>query len=94
MKRAEDVSGAIDENQLFAFRSHQSKLSDTVLKAKASRSSPCHPDEASNASGRNWLLASGQLRASEAGTGFEIAQRSFAEVRHGSVLTVSRGVFN
>jgi hypothetical protein len=37
----------------------------------------CHPDEASNASGRTWLLASGQLRASEAGTGFEIAQRSF-----------------
>jgi len=29
--------------------------------------------ETSNASGRKWLLASGQLRASEAGTGFEIA---------------------
>ena len=37
MKRAEDVSGAVDQNQLFAFRGHQSKLSDTVLKAKASR---------------------------------------------------------
>jgi hypothetical protein len=36
----------------------------------------CHPDVASDASGRNWLLASGQLRASEAGTGFEIAKRS------------------
>ncbi|MFZ2060033.1 MAG: hypothetical protein WAU82_03405, partial [Candidatus Binatus sp.] len=36
----------------------------------------CHPDVASNASGRTWLLASGQLRASEAGTGSEIAQRS------------------
>ena len=30
----------------------------------------CHPDAASNASGRTWLLASGQLRASEAGSGF------------------------
>jgi hypothetical protein len=40
----------------------------------------CHPDKASNASGRKWLLASGQLRDSEAGSGFEIAQRSFAEV--------------
>jgi len=37
----------------------------------------CHPDEASNASSRKDL---GQLRASEAGSGFEIAQRSFADV--------------
>jgi hypothetical protein len=29
-----------------------------------------HPDEASNASGRNWLLASGQRRMSAAGSGF------------------------
>jgi hypothetical protein len=29
----------------------------------------CHPDEASNASGRKRLLAYGQLRASEADTG-------------------------
>jgi hypothetical protein len=36
-----------------------------------------HPDRASIASGRRWLLASGQLRASEAGTGFKIAPRSF-----------------
>jgi hypothetical protein len=35
----------------------------------------CHPDEASNVSGWKDL---GQLRDSEAGTGFEIAQRSFA----------------
>jgi hypothetical protein len=36
------------------------------------------PDEASIASGRTWLPASGQLRASEAGSGFlKIAQRSF-----------------
>ena len=35
MKRAEDVSGAVDENQLLAICGHQSKLSDTVLKAKA-----------------------------------------------------------
>jgi len=33
----------------------------------------CHPDKASNASGRKDL---GQLRASEAGSGSEIAQRS------------------
>jgi hypothetical protein len=33
----------------------------------------CHPDEASIASGRKDL---GQLRASEAGSGFEIAKRS------------------
>ena len=33
----------------------------------------CHPDEASDASGRKDF---GQLRASEAGTGFEIAKRS------------------
>jgi hypothetical protein len=33
----------------------------------------CHPDEASIASGRKDL---GQLRASEAGSGFSIAQRS------------------
>jgi hypothetical protein len=38
-------------------------------------------DAASIASGRNWLLASGQLRASEAGSGFGIAQRSFADGR-------------
>jgi hypothetical protein len=37
---------------------------------------PRHPDEASNASGRKDL---GQLRASEAGSGFEIAERTFAE---------------
>jgi hypothetical protein len=37
----------------------------------------CHPEEASNASGRKDL---GQLRASEAGTGFEIAQRSLVDV--------------
>jgi hypothetical protein len=36
-------------------------------------------DEASNASGRTWLLASGQLRVSEAGSGLEIAKRSFAD---------------
>ncbi len=30
----------------------------------------CHPDEASNASGRTWLLASGQRRVSGAGSGF------------------------
>jgi hypothetical protein len=41
--------------------------------------SVCHPDKASSASGRNWLLASGQLRASEAGSGSEIAQRSFSD---------------
>jgi hypothetical protein len=35
----------------------------------------CHPDEASNASDRKDL---GQLRDSEAGSGFEIAQRSLA----------------
>src|ERR1700685_1398935 len=35
----------------------------------ATRTRVCHPDEASIASGRRWLLASGQLRASEAGTG-------------------------
>jgi hypothetical protein len=35
-----------------------------------------HPDEASNASGRKDL---GQLRASEAGSVSEIAQRSFAD---------------
>src|ERR1700691_6813085 len=35
-----------------------------------------HPDEASIASGRKDL---GQLRASEAGSGFEIAQRTFAD---------------
>jgi hypothetical protein len=35
--------------------------------------------EASNASGRKWLLVSGQLRANEAGTGSEIAKRSFAD---------------
>jgi hypothetical protein len=29
-----------------------------------------NPDDLSNASGRKWLLASGQLRASEAGSGF------------------------
>jgi hypothetical protein len=33
----------------------------------------CHPEEASNASGRKDL---GQLRVSKAGSGFEIAQRS------------------
>jgi hypothetical protein len=33
----------------------------------------CHPEEASDASGRKDL---GQLRVSEAGTGFEIAKRS------------------
>ncbi|HMD03660.1 MAG TPA: hypothetical protein VKG68_00195 [Candidatus Binatus sp.] len=39
-----------------------------------SNASPlCHPDEASNASGWKDL---GQLRVSEAGSGFEIAQRS------------------
>jgi hypothetical protein len=37
MKRAEDVSGAVNQNELFAFRGHQSKLSDTVLKSKASQ---------------------------------------------------------
>src|SRR5580658_8144004 len=37
MKRAEDVPGAIDQNQLLAFSGHQSKLSDTVRKTKASR---------------------------------------------------------
>jgi hypothetical protein len=37
----------------------------------------CHPDEASDASGRKDL---GQLRDSEAGTGFEIAKRSFAAI--------------
>jgi hypothetical protein len=36
----------------------------------------CHPDEASNASGWKDL---GQLRSREAGSGFEIAQRSFAD---------------
>jgi len=30
-----------------------------------------HPDEASHASGSTWPLASGQLRISEAGSGFE-----------------------
>jgi len=30
----------------------------------------CHPDEASDASGRKWLLASGQRRERAAGTGF------------------------
>jgi hypothetical protein len=40
----------------------------------------CHPDDARNASGRTWLLASGQLRAREAGSGFEIAQRSLSDV--------------
>jgi hypothetical protein len=39
----------------------------------------CHPDEASNASGRKDL---GQLRAREAGTGSEIAKRSFADLNH------------
>ncbi len=29
-----------------------------------------HTDDPSNASGRTWLLASGQLRAREAGSGF------------------------
>jgi len=37
----------------------------------------CHPDDASNASDGKDL---GQLRASEAGTGFGIAKRSFADV--------------
>src|ERR1700722_10822981 len=37
----------------------------------------CHPDKASDASGGRWLLASGQLRVSEAGSGSpKIAQRS------------------
>src|ERR1700722_20899010 len=39
----------------------------------------CHPDRSDNASG--WLLASGQLRASGAGSGFEIAQRSLFSTR-------------
>jgi hypothetical protein len=40
-----------------------------VLPDEASNASGIrHPDKASNTSGRNWLLASGQLRASEAGT--------------------------
>ena len=34
-KSAEDIAGAVDENELLAFCGHQSKLSDTVLKAKA-----------------------------------------------------------
>jgi hypothetical protein len=42
----------------------------------ANASTRCHPDEASNAS--RWKDL-GQLRASEAGSGFEIAQRSFAD---------------
>jgi hypothetical protein len=42
-----------------------------VVLAEASIASQiCLPDEVSNASGRKWLLASGQLRASEAGSGF------------------------
>jgi hypothetical protein len=36
----------------------------------------CHPDEASNASGWKDL---GQLRARQAGSGFEIAQRTFPD---------------
>jgi hypothetical protein len=44
-----------------------------ILTKRATRASACHPDKVSNASGRKDL---GQLRASEAGTGFEIAQRS------------------
>jgi len=49
MKRAEDISRAVNQDQLFAFRSHQSKLSDTVLKTKASRL--YHPDDPSDATG-------------------------------------------
>jgi hypothetical protein len=41
------------------------------------REIPCHPDEASIASGRKDL---GLHRVSDAGSGFEIAQRSFADV--------------
>jgi hypothetical protein len=50
------------------------------------RARVCHPDKASNASGGTWLLASGQLRASETGSGFEIAQRSFSDVVPEGVL--------
>jgi hypothetical protein len=45
--------------------------------SKIRRGGFCHPDKASNASGRKDL---GQLRATEAGTGLEIAQRSSADV--------------
>ena len=38
----------------------------------------CHPEsERAKRAQATWLLASGQLRASEAGTGFEIAKRSY-----------------
>jgi hypothetical protein len=48
----------------------------------------CHPDEVSNANGRKDL---GQLRASEAGTGFEIAQRSFRGVAAPRLLVLPLG---
>jgi hypothetical protein len=48
----------------------------------------CHPDEASDASGRKDL---GQLRDSEAGTGSEIAQRSTLFVLTVRALRTMRG---
>jgi hypothetical protein len=44
----------------------------------------CHPDKASSASGRKDL---GQLRASEAGSGFAIAQRTFVSLKRSSLST-------
>jgi hypothetical protein len=41
-----------------------------------------YPDEVSNASGRKWLLASGQRRASAAGSGFRNREAFLAVREH------------
>jgi len=46
-------------------------IASAVGSDKASIASGVGPAKASIASGRKWLLASGPLRVSEAGTGFE-----------------------
>ena len=58
------------------------RLGMTVIVINASIASPfchskdlsiasfCHSDDGSERDGRKWLLASGQLRACEAGSGF------------------------